>query len=374
MIDNFTLKRLNELGDRLEELQKPLRVERYMAPVNRDEEKQKLLTAHAHSEPYNPQFTFRATPEGWDKPLREFSHDLDSKASVWEQWLYRDAEKTLQSLRAAETHDPASITEISLDSYGRPSPNLIEAAHEVLATKFENPQERTTPTQEVAEYMREALAKARLTEWTVIVDEAMNARMSVRGVEKQVKIREGEFFTPRAIKRLLVHEIGTHVFRSVNGNAQPLRVLRLGLEGYLATEEGLATYHENRYGVQDSNDQRRYALRVLAAHMSLSGSFYDAFAYIAQHTTIDEAFEIVVRAKRGFQDTSVRGSHVKDIVYLQGLLMVSAHLQENPSDYPFLMSGKVSLEMLPILKELQNGGQLDKPRYLPEMLMVQFMK
>ncbi|MBP0031499.1 tyrosine/phenylalanine carboxypeptidase domain-containing protein [Roseofilum sp. Guam] len=113
----------------------------------------------------------------------------------------------------------------------------------------------------------------------------------------------------------------------------------------MATEEGLANYHEACYGVQSPADQRRYALRVIAAYLSLNHSFYDVFCELIQHTTFDKAFAITSRAKRGFTDTSVPGCHVKDKVYFEGFRQVSAHLEQYPDDYSLLMCGKVALDM-----------------------------
>ncbi|MDT9278030.1 MAG: DUF1704 domain-containing protein, partial [Limnospira sp. PMC 737.11] len=153
------------------------------------------------------------------------------------------------------------------------------------------------------------------------------------------------------------------------GQLQPLRLLRFGLTNYMLTEEGMATYHEYRYGVRNPDDTRRYALRVLAAHLSLTNDFHTVFCEVAQHTTIEEAFDIVTRAKRGFEDTSAHGVHVKDKVYFEGFRLVSAHLTAHPEDYSLLMCGKVSIDMLPLMHALQADNLLYEPQYLPEMLI-----
>ena len=363
------LTRLNELSDRLEAIEKPLRTMQYNTPLNRDDEQRKLLIRHAKGESYNPQFVYSAVPSGWNRQLQDFLPELRSGEDFWEERLYEHIRTLLDSLHAVETHDPGFITSITANQYGTPSPELIAAAQKTLESQTEKPEQCEIPAEVVAEVMKKALLQAGLSEWTVVIEKSMSAGMSVRGVEKQVKVREGDLFSENAVKRLLVHEVGTHVFRSANGSVQPLRLLRMGLEGYLPTEEGLATYHEYSYGLQTGEDQRRYALRVIAAHLSLSNTFYDVFTQIEQHTTTDEAFKIVLRSKRGFTDTSILGAHLKDIVYLQGFLLVSSHLKEHPEDYSILMCGKVSLEMLPELNQLRAEGLLNGPKYLPNMLI-----
>jgi len=216
--------------------------------------------------------------------------------------------------------------------------------------------------------MQRSLDSVGLHDWEIIIDDVMNASMMVRSVEQKVKIRRDKSFSLHAIKRLLVHEIGTHVFRYANGALQKIHLLRLGLSGYMMTEEGLATYHEEKYGLRDLDTARRYALRVIAAHLSLTHSFYEVFSEIVQHTEFDDAFDIVTRSKRGFTDTSAYGSHIKDKVYFEGFRRVSAHLEDNPTDYALLMSGKISLDMLPLMRSAAEANLLINPTYLPELI------
>jgi hypothetical protein len=270
---------------------------------------------------------------------------------------------------AAATRDPMLTTKTTIKAYGEPSTELVQFAYEALAKLPLELEPLTISSEEMADWMRKALIKAGLTDWCVVVSNVMNARMSVRAVEKQVQVNAKGLFTTNELKRLLVHEIGTHVFRSVNGNLQSLKLLRFGLYSYMLTEEGLANYHEAYYGVQSSANQRLYALRVIAAYLSLNHSFYEVFCELIQHTNLDEAFDIVTRAKRGFTDTSFPGCHVKDKVYFDGFRQVTAHLKRYPDDYSLLMCGKVALSMLPDIKNLREAGWLVEPHYLPESLV-----
>jgi uncharacterized protein (TIGR02421 family) len=364
--------RLNQLGDQLELLYKPLRLDPYNAPVNRDEEKAALFAAHAQGRPYNPQFTYNSTPDRWERPLAEFLRvELKHGNTAWDALLISDAEHTLKAVQATTTHDPNSITQHTLELHGDISLELIVAARNVLATTDIAREEKSVSAESAAAVLQEGLIKAGLTDWKVLVDPAMVAKMNVRSVEKEVRVRQGEFFASEDIQRLLVHEIGTHVFRAVNGEAQPLRLLRMGFAGYMTTEEGMATFHEEHYGLKSNKDRRTYALRVLAAHLSLTQGFFEVFTYISEFTSRDEAFAIVQRAKRGFTDTSVPGSHVKDKVYLEGFLEISDYLEKHPEHYRYLMSGKVSTSMIHLLEKLDVDGVLTPPRCLPEMLINQ---
>lgn len=230
--------------------------------------------------------------------------------------------------------------------------------------------ERKILDTEAAVVLEQSLNKAGLDEWRVEIISDMNARMMVQSSEKRVYVREGTKFSSDDIKRLLVHEIGTHVFRYINGENQKLKFLRMGLLGYLFTEEGLATYHEKKYNVQDVATLRRYALRVLAAAKVLSESFFDVFFDLVEFTSdFDDLFDIVKRAKRGMCDTRNFGGHLKDQVYLKGFLEVTDYIKRNELDYQYLMVGKVSLEMVPQLKKLENNGVVEMPTFLPNNLI-----
>jgi len=368
MINEKELERLNNLSRQLEEIYKHLRIEEYNAPLNRDEERKKLYNSYSVEKPYNPQFTYRLVPEGMNKHLQQFIRRIEPEKNIWEELLFKDAKQMLDTLETLVTHDPAQITAFSIAADGLPTEKLVQEAYDEISKPKPSPEKETITAEEASQIMREALDSIQLSDWEIIIDDVMSASMMVRSVEKKVKIRKGKNFSPHAIKRLLVHEIGTHVFRYTNGAAQKIHLLRLGLSGYMMTEEGMATYHEEKYNLRDLVTARRYALRVIAAHLSLTHSYFDVFALIAKHTDLDDAFDIVSRSKRGLTDTSEYGSHIKDKVYFEGFQKVSLHLQKNPSDYAFLMGGKVSLDMLRLIKEANSANLFVLPRYLPELI------
>ncbi len=368
MLNNEQLHHLNKLSDRLELVQRRIQAYRYNTPLNRQQERARLLEAHRRGDVYNPQFKFRKTPNDWDVPFRKLMRDVRPDNNLWEGLLYRHLQHELARLQSLATHDPQQITAVTLEAHGAISPRLVDQAWAALQHPATPPPPKTIPDVKAADHMNDALDVAGLDAWQVVINDSMNARMMVASAAQEVHVGRGRRFSRAGIRRLLIHEVGTHVFRYANGRNQPLRLLRNGLVGYVVAEEGLATYHEKLYGVQDDAAKRRYALRVLAADMALTHSFYDVISFLMQYTGFDEAFKVTVRAKRGFTDTSQPGAHIKDKVYLEGYLRVTDHLHAHPADYDLLMSGKVSFEMLDWLRQLKEAGQLAPPRYLPRML------
>ena len=364
------INRLNQLASEYEDLLRVRKADRYNSPVNVNEEKQHFLELFSKGNVYNPQFKYRDTPENWLDPFIAFRNRLIPN-NFWEKLLYDDANQILDEMESIGEHSPEKITSETIWSHGIPSQMLINSAEEILEQPTTDPiEEKTISAKDAAQTLQSALEKTKLTEWQVEVSSEMNAKMMVNSSEKRVYVREGTMFAPENIKRLLVHEIGTHVFRYINGEKQNFKFLRMGFLGYLPTEEGLATYHEKKFNVQDKPTLRRYALRVLAASNVLSSSFYETFSCLAKYTNdFDDLFDIVKRAKRGFCDTKQRGGHLKDQVYLKGFMQVSDHLANNSNDYMYLMAGKVSLGMLPHLKNMAGNKSLIMPEFLPQYLI-----
>lgn len=359
------LQELNIFSDRYRALIRPLRLGLYEHPANMRQERERLFTAFEAGQSYNPQFTYTQFKGADTKPLENLRDEVDPSQSVWHHILYDKIDVALRTIAHVDDHDPIYITETTLGLFGPVTEELLQDANNILGTYPRQKRKRTITAIHAADKLKRKLAAVGLTGWSVKLSPRMHARMMVRSSSQEIVVRLNSRFSKKEMRRLMVHEIGTHVFRAANGAAQPVSLLRTGgYPGYTLTEEGMATYHEMHYGLQDTNTLRRYALRVLAADISQQGTFFDVFAELIKHTSRGEAFQIARRAKRGFADTAQPGVHIKDKVYLEGFQQVRDHLQEHPEDYPLLMSGKVALWTLPALRELD----WHPPRYLPDMV------
>lgn len=179
---------------------------------------------------------------------------------------------------------------------------------------------------------------------------------------RQINLRADLLLSAEELVRLTVHEIGTHVFRSVNTRRGP-QILHLRLPGHTATEEGLAVWHERTLAGASTTDPR-FALRVIAVHRAITGSFTDVVADLLPYTDLHTAFEVAVRVKRGLIDTAAPGGYCKDHAYLAGYHTVRDHLELSPDDYPTLMSAKWPLRWV---QHLTSAGL---PKALPGRLLL----
>lgn len=162
---------------------------------------------------------------------------------------------------------------------------------------------------------------------------------------------------------LLSHEIGVHIVTYYNGRAQPLKLLQHGLSGYDELQEGLAVLAEYLVGGLSKPRLRLLAGRVVAAHSLINGAtFVDTYRLLNRTYGFNQrtAFGITVRTHRA-------GGLTKDAVYLRGLIKVLLHLGQTAL-HECLFIGKIALEHIPIVQELQRRQVLQAPAVIPHFL------
>ena len=194
----------------------------------------------------------------------------------------------------------------------------------------------------------------------VIMREDITGLMVSQGnllIGKDLKISETR------IEGLIQHEVGTHVLTYLNGKAQPLRQLYVGLAGYEELQEGLAVLSEYLVGGLTRPRLRLLAARVLAAHHMLNGAcFEEVFRELNKVHAFERriAFTITMRTFRC-------GGLTKDAIYLRGLVQLLEYLKNGGALEPLLV-GKIAASHVAIVQELQWRKVLRqaplRPRYL----------
>ncbi len=186
-------------------------------------------------------------------------------------------------------------------------------------------------------------------------------------------VRENAKIAANRVAALLQHEIGTHVLTYWNGRAQPFKLLSSGLAGYEGTQEGLAVLTEYLVGGLDQRRVRTLAARVLATRLMIDGaSFVETFRTLDRNHEFDQAtaFSVTMRIFRG-------GGLTKDVIYLRGLIDILEYFK-NGGELKPLFLGKLALEHLPLLKELQWRKVLRpaplRPSYLDDPEAVERLK
>ena len=225
----------------------------------------------------------------------------------------------------------------------------------------ERPQERTFKATDQVRLVTSRLKQYRLNDWRVEIKPNISGT-NTDPTNRLVNLRADLTYTMEEMKRLVVHEVDTHVLRAANGYNQPYRILAVGaVPSYLMTEEGLAVVNEERMGYIDHARTRIFAARVVAAVSAATQPFATVYGELRDHGFgHNEAFAIVRRVKRGLSDTSRPGGYIKDHVYLWGRVLVEEFVLSG-GDLSRLYVGKIALEHVPFVEDL---GLLP-PKYLP---------
>ncbi len=100
-------------------------------------------------------------------------------------------------------------------------------------------------TEEIQREFERALREIAADGWIAMINRGSSAAVNTSQEEREVKIPEAkEIKLGKTLKGLLVHEVGTHVKRRVNGERTRLKLLSLGLDRYEGGEEGVARMRE----------------------------------------------------------------------------------------------------------------------------------
>jgi hypothetical protein len=297
----------------------------------------------------------------------EFSHLSlpDGPESIRGVYSSKMTETALMIETLAAIGDRNRLVAASSLFFGTPSPETLDEARAILAEPL-LPDTGTGQFDRLAlrDSYTDALSADRLSEWRVLMGDAPQSYVSPES--RTVTVGNRLSFTAEEIQRLTNHEIKGHVYRAANGyEAHPAiaPALGTGLDGYNATEEGVAVYGEYAAGLLSQPIMRTYAARALAVQSVLDGGdFIETYELLRSHTMGKHgAFKNALRAHRG-------EGLIRDHIYLEGYLVVK-QFAERGGDMKELYAGKVGIHHLAQVARLRQEGFLPPaPTYFPDYL------
>jgi uncharacterized protein (TIGR02421 family) len=187
-----------------------------------------------------------------------------------------------------------------------------------------------------------------------------------------VKIKAGTQFSTRDIDILEVHEGWVHAGTTQNGNLQHIaKWLSKGPPRCAATQEGLAVIMEIFTFRSYPRRARTINDRILGIDKAEDGAnilelieFYRTEGYSEE--------ECLANAKRVFRGGVITGGapFTKDISYCRGFVenynfMRAAIRLGRPYLIPFLFTGKIHVDDIPLIYQKYKEGIVDEPKYLP---------
>ncbi|KKP44449.1 MAG: hypothetical protein UR45_C0009G0008 [candidate division WS6 bacterium GW2011_WS6_33_547] len=340
-------------------------------PTNLEIEKKKFFA----SDTYEPQFVYKVVRNSNSDILKSLLHvreisDVDPRISDF--YINLIESKKLSNDLMYSVGDNDLVTEISYRKYGKPSALLFRNSARVLRGVVDNYNIVKYPVinkddmlnfEQIKEIFEIVFKSFGLDDWKV--DKSI--RIAKNGAKvatksKTVLLDENIHRSKFKLRKTLVHEVGTHVLRSINGTNSGFEALsKANLPSYLDVEEGLATWNESDMDLLTLRWLKEKAAMVWGAYIGEELSFRELYNCMLGVLPKRSAFGVVYRLKRGLGDTSYPGLYAKDIVYFRGFRKVLRELEKDKSMYEKLYAGKIGFEQC----EWVDEGLIPKAKIIP---------
>lgn len=338
-----------------------IRIFHYVNPTNEEEQKARFL--QSPSPRTEPEFVYPSlgfSPQGIQDSLRNAPISAIEDPRL--RRLYTDRRDelvgTVEMLRARGTRE---FFKHSLALAGRPPRDIVQDAEDILSLPREEAR-RDLSAEEVKRMLERhvELYRKRYPGFECVIDMVPHMSSTMYVDQNRIHIKEGASYSKVAAECDKHHEIEAHVLTWLNGQHQPLGLLRVGMRGTMAFQESLGVFTEIASGVMAPERVVSLCSRVVAVDSLVRGlEFFDLFERLVEEFGFDTefAYSVCQRVFRG-------GGFTKDWVYLAevgGILRYWA----TGGDLARLLLGKVALCEVETIGELLDEGVLVPPRFLP---------
>ena len=352
-------KMLLNLDQKLCDIESQIKLLSYINPRNIAEQKV-IFLSHTG---FSPRFLYKKC----DLDITYLRNDLKKIPDINHELmpLYKKKVSEIDlKLNLLESLNSNEFGDISKKIFGGVSKALYLEALKFIQNhkiEFKKDESAILDLKKTTEVLEKFLADSKLSHWSIKVLEDSVADIQVTKKEA-ILLRKGATFQENRLKALLVHEIGTHVFRYENGKRQPLRILERGTAGHLQTEEGLAIYNQNQLGLDLGDKYLTPAYLVVATYMASKMSFEDLFHYLQATFDLSNelAWKLCLKTKRGLKNTATKTAFTKDVIYFAGNKEVEKYIQKGGS-MKDLYVGKIGIKDLPLIQKIEG---LQEPKFL----------
>ena len=360
---------LEEVTKYLEQLKLPTALT--FTPLNLQSEKKKFF----NSDIYSPYFKYRIVKNNNEHILDVLSKveeisDVDPRISQFYIDLIMSKKQANDLMNAVGNNQ--KVTEISRERFGFPSEKLFRNACRVLRGVVKSYDLVKSPMmgkdgylkyEQIVEVFASVFEALGLDGWEVYKSINISKNGMKVGIKrKQILVNPEIQRSKFKLKKSIIHEVGTHVLRSINGFNSGFPVLgNANISSYLDIEEGLATWNESYMGVLTENGLKKKAALTYAIRIGEYMTFRELYNCMLGLLPKNAAFDITYRVKRGLADTEKPGIYTKDIVYFRGFRKVKAALEKDSSLYNLLYAGKIDLKQT----EWVEDGLIPKAEIVP---------
>ena len=349
--ESISEKIIKNIDKKLYFTDKELKILSHIKPLNFLEEKNKFLA----TKDFSPKFIYKKPDMNFTGLLRDISALPKNVNHPLYPLFIKKIDEMISKIQLLDSVGTDEYSESSEELYGNVSDELFEKAKQFIIdnpVKEDNSKEMTAKI--IFKHFEYFLEINRLNDWKVKLSETAQS-ISVDPYKKTIYINKKSKRSKNKLKALLIHEIGTHIYRYGNGTLQDYRIFKRGTAGYLDTEEGLAIYNQRELGLNLGMKDLWPAYLIVAIYHARTMSFLDLFHYLQKEYNLKDskAWSACYRAKRGLSDTSQLGGSTRDAIYFRGYLKVVDFLSEDKEQrLKDLYSGKICIEDIKYLEYL----------------------
>lgn len=291
-----------------------------LTPVNFEEEKKKFFKSAS----YNPQFIYRK------KKVKEEAREISSLHINLNNLNLPSALKNyLKKYLNNLYHQYIALQSIGTNSFSNSARllfnwdienirNIKKSLPEISAkTSKENPKNALTIKKAFEDCLRQ---KYSIQDYPIEIDN-FNGHIISDGL---TKLKIGKFVkrNNNNIKRLLVHELESHILQKRNVRLSKNPMLKLvTYKDIMVYAEGLAVYNEFKTKTITKSAYDIYKARLEAVEISHK-SFREIYNHLLKFVSEDKSYLTTYRLKRGLKNTKHPGGLPKDASYLEGYTLL----------------------------------------------------
>ncbi|OGJ50279.1 hypothetical protein A2335_04150 [Candidatus Peregrinibacteria bacterium RIFOXYB2_FULL_32_7] len=340
------------IDKKITDIEKQIKFLSYFRPLNLTEEKEIFFKNPIVS----PSFIYKDLTIDCHA-IKKDLHRIPKEAEHPLLPLYlKKAEELEIKLNIIEARNSQELGNYSEQLYGKINYYIYKDALEYIEKyHFKEDESKILNTKQIIKYLKEYLKEKKLSEWNIKILEDSPSDIQVNK-KHSVFLKKDSKFTENRLKAIIVHEIETHIFRLENGRRQKYGLFEIGTPGYLETEEGLAIYNQENLNIPLGGKHIRFAMAAIAIYLGKKMTFCELFHYLKAtfHLNDDLAWKICVKTKRGLNDTKIKTSFTKDIVYFTGYQKVKNFLENDTENkIKQLYRGKITIEDIKSLKDFE---------------------
>ncbi|GAA0871008.1 flavohemoglobin expression-modulating QEGLA motif protein [Gangjinia marincola] len=359
-VDTQQYEALFKIDREIDRLVKDIELLNYLNPLNIEQEKKRFFASKYSLEPefhyrklkFNP---FKLQRQIFNQRLERIEDDDVRK--LYQDIIYEYA-GLVQCIESIGKGRPFYFN--SLKVFGTPKERDVQNARFILHFQDEEdePEEEKLLDVDAAIDYFEHFSQRYSFNFSIQKSTNISAAAMVLNSAEALVLKKNHKYSQHQLKVLANHEIGVHLVTTFNGKSQPLQIFSNGFVRNTETQEGLAVFSEYMSGCLNLKRLKELSYRVIAADSLIKGySFSDTFDLLFSQYKLDrdEAWQITLRVHRG-------GGFTKDYMYLTGLKKIYNFYQEG-NDLGDLLTGKVHLTALPVIKKLQGLGLAHKNQH-----------